>query len=209
MMAGRDPQDTSVQAFMSKAIRVLLLHDSAADADLINNELDRAGMKVVIQRVDSKDAFARALREFEPEIILSDHGLAHFNARGALRMVQSIRPTAPLIIVAAALDEAAAVSALRAGAEDLVLKSNIRRLRPAIEAAITSRRPLDQLSARQIEVLRLVAEGNTTREIAGRLHVSIKTVETHRGAIMKRLGIHDVASLVRYALRVGLVAPDA
>ncbi len=107
------------------------------------------------------------------------------------------------------MDEQSAVCALRAGAEDLVLKSNIRRLRSAIEAAITSWRPLDQLSARQIEVLRLVAEGNTTREIAGRLHVSIKTVETHRGAIMKRLGIHDVASLVRYALRVGLVAPDA
>lgn len=193
---------------MSKALRVLLLEESAADAALINNELDRAGMEVVVQRVVSKDGFARALREFEPEIVLSDHGLAHFNARAALRMVQSVRPTAPLIIVAGALDEQAAVSCLRAGAENLVLKSNLRRLRSAIEAAITSRRRLDQLSARQIEVLRLVAEGNTTREIASRLQVSVKTVETHRGAIMKRLGIHDVVSLVRYALRVGLVPSD-
>lgn len=193
---------------MSKALRVLLLEDSAEDADLINLELDRAGMKVEVQRVDSKDEFARALREFEPEIVLSDHGLTHFNARAALRMVQAVRPTAPLIVVTGAMDEQAAVSCLRAGAENLVLKSNLRRLRSAIEAAITSRRPLDQLSARQIEVLRLVAEGNTTREIASRLQVSVKTVETHRGAIMKRLGIHDVVSLVRYALRVGLVPSD-
>jgi DNA-binding NarL/FixJ family response regulator len=114
-----------------------------------------------------------------------------------------------VIIVTASLDDQAAIACLRAGAETVVLKSNLRSLRPAIDAAISSRRPLELLSPRQTEVLRLVAEGNTTREIAMQLHLSMKTVETHRSAIIKRLGIHDVAGLVRYALKVGLVSLDA
>ncbi len=193
---------------MTKSLRVLLLEDSAADADLISSEFDRAGMNVTVQCVNSKDAFARALREFQPDVVLSDHGLTQFNARAALRMVQQVRPTSPVIIVAGSLDDQAAVACLRARAETFVLKSSLRSLRPAIDAAISSRRRLELLSPRQIEVLRLVAEGNTTREIATRLHVSMKTVETHRSAILKRLGIHDVVGLVRYALRVGLVSLD-
>lgn len=71
------------------------------------------------------------------------------------------------------------------------------------------RRPLEKLTARQIEVLRPVAEGHRTRAIADRLTLSVKTVESHRGEVMKRLGIHDVASLMRYAMRVGLVSGGA
>jgi DNA-binding NarL/FixJ family response regulator len=64
---------------------------------------------------------------------------------------------------------------------------------------------LRQLTPRQVEVLRLVAEGSRTRDIATRLGLSIKTVESHRGEIMKRLNVHDVVSLTRYAIRVGLI----
>jgi DNA-binding NarL/FixJ family response regulator len=67
---------------------------------------------------------------------------------------------------------------------------------------------LEQLTPRQREVLQLVAEGNSVKEIAQILHVSVKTVETHRAQLMERLDIHDVAGLVRYAIRVGLVASD-
>ena len=58
-------------------------------------------------------------------------------------------------------------------------------------------------------MLRLLAQGHSTREIAKRLKLSVKTIETHRADVMKRLGIHDVAGLVRYAVRVGLVSPEA
>ena len=68
--------------------------------------------------------------------------------------------------------------------------------------------PFEVLSPRQREVLQLIAEGLSTKEIAGRLDVSIKAVETHRTEIMERLGIHGVAGLVRYAIRVGLVQPE-
>jgi DNA-binding NarL/FixJ family response regulator len=68
------------------------------------------------------------------------------------------------------------------------------------------RRPLQKLTERQVEVLQLVTNGYRTRAIAERLGLSVKTVESHRGEIMKRLHVHDVASLVRYAVRVGLVS---
>jgi DNA-binding NarL/FixJ family response regulator len=194
---------------MSKTLRVLLLEDSAADAALIAAELERSGLKVVAERVDSREDFARALRTFEPHVVLADHSLARFNARAALKVLQAVRPAAPLIVVTGALDEQAAVAVLRGGAEDLVLKDNLHRLRPAIEHALSVRRPLGTLSPRQLQVLRLVAQGHSTSEIAAQLAIGVKTVETHRGAIMKRLQIHDVVGLVRYAVRVGLVPPDA
>ena len=97
----------------------------------------------------------------------------------------------------------------RAGAEDVILKSHLSRLPSSISHAVSIRRPLLRLTPRQIEVLRMVADGHRTREIASRLKLSVKTVESHRGEVMKRLEMHDVVSLVRYAFRVGLISiPD-
>ena len=67
----------------------------------------------------------------------------------------------------------------------------------------------DELTTRERQVLQLVAEGKSSKEIAAMLKLSIKTVESHRGQIMERLGVHDVTGLVRFAIRVGLVSPDA
>ena len=186
-------------------LRVLLLEDSAADAELVRLELDRGGLKVSIERVDSQDAFTRALQDFAPDVVLSDHLLAQFDAAAALQVVRAVRPIVPLILLVGALDAQMAAASLRAGVEDIVLKSKLTLLRPAIEAALAVRRPLGRLSPRQLEVLRLVSEGQTTRDIARHLRISVKTVETHRAELMKRLDIHDVAGLVRYAVRVGLV----
>jgi len=190
-------------------LRILLLEDSVTDAELVQQELARAGIAAAIQRVDTEQAFARALQESAPHLILSDHSLSQFDARAALELVRAIRPTTPLIVVAGALDEVALVACIKAGAEDCVLKWKLARLGPAIQAALALRRPLGKLSPRQLEVLRLLAEGHATREIARRLTLSVKTVETHRAEIMRRLGIRDLAGLVRYALRVGLVPIDA
>jgi DNA-binding NarL/FixJ family response regulator len=73
---------------------------------------------------------------------------------------------------------------------------------------VPARGLLEALTPRQREILQLIAEGNTTREIAGKLELSMKTVETHRTQLMERLDIHDVAGLVRYAIRVGLVSAE-
>jgi DNA-binding NarL/FixJ family response regulator len=193
---------------MTRPLRVLMLEDSRNDAELIEEQLRGIGMRILTERVNSAPAFTSALREFAPDVVISDHSLAQFNAPAAVDVLRAVHPTAPLIVVSGAIDEQTAVACLRAGAEDLVLKERLERLGPAIEAALSLRRRLATLSPRQLEVLQQVAEGYSTREIAHRLQVSLKTVETHRSELMKRLGIHGVVGLVRYAVRVGLVRQE-
>jgi DNA-binding NarL/FixJ family response regulator len=204
--AGEAPASRLTPGRIPDRIRVLLLEDNEDDAELIRHELRRSGLQTITDRVDSEDSFAAALREFEPNIVLSDHSLAQFDAQSALAMLRKVRPTTPLIIVTGYPNSDATVACLRAGAEDLLIKGNLGRLAVAITGALDLRRPLEALTPRQIEVLRLVSEGHRTRDIATRLKLSVKTVESHRGEVMKRLEIHDVVNLVRYALRVGLVS---
>lgn len=193
---------------MSNTLRILHLEDNPADVELIREELARSGVKILSERVSSQDGFTSALREFEPDVVLSDHSRAAFDARAVLVELQSHYPAVPLILVSSNFDEQTAVALLRAGAEDIVSKRDLSRLSRAIEAGLDIRRRLRKLTPRQMEVLRLVAAGHTTRQIASRLKLSVKTVESHRGEVMKRLGIHDLAALVRYAVRVGLVPPE-
>lgn len=189
----------------SDVIRLLLLEPSLDTAALLTAELERVGLQVVSQRVEAEEPFTRSLLSFAPDLILAAPHLPGFDAAAALAIVQKLRPTAPLIVIAETLDEQTAISCLRAGAEDVVLRHNLGRLGPSTLRAISLRKPLRRLSRRQLEVLRLVSEGHTTKEIARRLSVSVKTVETHRGAMTKRLGIREIAYQVRYAVRVGLV----
>ncbi len=197
----------AASSLVMKPVRVLLLEDCEADAELIQHELFRSGLATVTERVETEHAFALALRDFLPDVVLSDHSLGTFDAQSALALLRSIRPTTPLILVTGSLNSDATVACIRAGAEDLIMKANLSGLSASITKAVQLRRPLDKLTPRQIEVLQMVAEGHRTREIAVRLKLSVKTVESHRGEIMKRLQIHDVVGLVRYAMRVGLVSP--
>lgn len=187
-------------------IRILMLEDSAAEAELIRHELDRSGLQSLIERVDSQEAFSAAILNFSPDVVLSDHSVGQFNSFAAHAIVRKLRPTAPFIIVTGAITGAQSVAAIRAGAEDLILKASVGRLAASITEALAVRRPLHRLTDRQVQVLRLVAEGHRTRDIAEQLGLSVKTVESHRGEIMKRLKMHDVVSLVRYSMRVGLVS---
>jgi DNA-binding NarL/FixJ family response regulator len=189
----------------SDRLRLLVLEGSLETAALLTGELERVGFQVVSQRVEAEEPFTRSVLSFAPDLILAAPHLSGFDALAALRVVQRLRPTAPLIVVAESLDEQTAISCLRAGAEDVVVWRNLGRLGPSVARALNLRQPLRRLSRRQLEVLRLVSEGQTTKQIAERLSVSVKTVETHRGAMTKRLGIREIASQARYAVRVGLV----
>jgi DNA-binding NarL/FixJ family response regulator len=195
----------SAPSTTKKPLRILLLEDNEADAAIISHELQRSGMRIMLAQVDSAESFTTALNTFAPDVVLSDHSLAQFDSRAALEVLREVRPTAPFIIITGALIGAQAGTAIRAGAEDLILKTHMRGLTASISNALAARRPLHALTSRQIQVLKLVAEGYRTRDIAKRLGLSIKTVESHRSEIMKRLCIHDVVSLVRYAIRVGLI----
>jgi DNA-binding NarL/FixJ family response regulator len=186
--------------------RVLVLNDNKTDADLIEQQLSAAGVTVERRNVVSADALKILLEELQPDAVLSDYNGSSFGANDALDVLRYQSPATPLIVVTESINGISAVSCLRNGAEDIVIKKNLQRLPTAISTAMERRQPLGKLTARQVEVLRLVAEGHRTREIADKLSLSIKTVESHRGELMKRLGMHDVVSLVRYALRSGLVA---
>jgi DNA-binding NarL/FixJ family response regulator len=190
---------------MSKSLRVLMLENSEADAELIKHELSRAGLAPVTKRVDTEEAFVSAIPEFAPDIVLLDPTSVQLDTQAALRLLRRLRPITALIVVSSVNGEKT-VASVRAGAEDVILKSHLSRLPSAISHAVSIRRPLHRLTPRQIEVLRMVADGHRTREIASRLKLSVKTVESHRGEVMKRLEMHDVVSLVRYAFRVGLIS---
>lgn len=187
-------------------LRVLVLTDNKADADLIDQQLIPAGMTIERRSVTSADAFRAMLDELQPDVVLSDYSASSFSACDAIDILRYQSPATPLVVVSESINGVSAVACLRNGAEDIVIRKNIQRLPSAITTAIERRQPLSKLTSRQVEVLRMVAEGHRTREIADKLSLSIKTVESHRGELMKRLGMHDVVSLVRYALRAGLVA---
>ena len=186
-------------------LRILLLEDDPSDAELITDALNRGYPDCEVRWVTDQAEFSNALESFVPEVILADHGVKNFNSVEALRLSQSARPGVPFIIVSGFFESGASES-LRWGAADFIRKGDLSRLVPAIGLALSERGPLRKLSERQREVLQLLAAGTSMRDIAKRLQLSVKTVETHRAEVMRRLGIHDLAGLVRYAVRVGIIS---
>jgi DNA-binding NarL/FixJ family response regulator len=189
----------------SPGLKVLLLEDDPRDAELVTLAVQRVAPMSRVAWVSSRAAFMGALDEFTPDVILSDHAIADFNALDAFRMVQSRLPGSPFLVVSGAFEQTAS-DCLKAGAADFIRKVDLSRLGPAIEGAMTLRLPLRKLSSRQHQVLQMLAAGLSAGEIARRLGLSVKTVETHRAQVMHRTGIHDLAGLVRYAVRVGIVS---
>jgi len=188
-------------------LRILILEDDPRDAELEAHALRRVDPACVVQVVDSRGSFTHALDSFVPDVILSDSGVAGFRALDALRLLQTNLPSSPLLLVSGTLEQTG-TECLKAGAADYVPKTDLARLAYAIRLALEVRAPLRRLSARQSAVFQRLASGQSTKEIASHLRISVKTIETHRAQVMRRLEIHDLAGLVRYAIRVGVVSPD-
>lgn len=186
-----------------KNLRVLLVDENQADAERIVNALRTADMQIASERVDSEDTLVSALKEFKPDVVLTEHSLPRLDFRTVLRIVTSLSPQVPVIVVAETITEASGFY-VRAGAETFISKLCLPFIAPAIWNALEARSPLENLTTRQIEVMRLVADGHRTRDIADRLRLSVKTVESHRQQVMRRLGLRTMAALVRYSVRVGL-----
>ena len=183
---------------------------------------------------DGHEALALVDR-MQPDVLLLDVTLPGLNGLEVALRVPRVSPKTRVLILSMHAGAEYVGQALRAGVAGYLIKDSAvdelrvaldairvgrKYLSPAISQAVLNgylrtgdtppeRAQLDVLTPRQREVLQLVAEGNGTREIAGRLHVSVKAVETHRSQLMERLSIHDVPGLVRFAIRVGLVSADA
>jgi DNA-binding NarL/FixJ family response regulator len=216
-----------------RPIRVLL----ADDHDLFRAGLrvllqDLGGFAVVAEAGDGREAL-RLVGEHRPDVVLMDLMMPGLNGLEATARVAREFPGVRVLVLSMNAAEEFVLPAVRAGASGYVLKNArpaeleqaIRAvargetyLTPAVSGHLIDdyrRRTageadaLDKLTPRQREVLQLVAEGHSTKEIARRLGVSVKTVETYRSQLMGALDIHDIAGLTRYAIRKGLVSPDA
>ena len=212
-------------------IRVLLVDDHALmRAGLRALVSETADVEVVGEAEDGAEAL-RLMEELRPDVALVDISMPRLNGFEVVARASRDHPRVRIIILSMHAFEEYVHRALMAGAAGYLLKNAekaeleqairaVRRgqtwLSPAISKTVVSalargekpHGPFEILSARQREVLQLIAEGHSTKEIAGRLDLSVKTVETHRAELMERLGIHGVAGLVRYAIRVGLVHPE-
>jgi two-component system response regulator NreC len=205
-------------------VRLLLADDHVVVRQALTLLLTGAGFDVVAEVSNGLQAIRRA-RELQPDVAVLDVVMPLLNGLDAAREIQQASPSTRTILLTSRHEERLLLEALQLGVHGCVLKSYeaeelIRAIRDVMNGGIylsagTSRWvveayraraafPTDPLSQRERQVLQLIAEGKRTREIADLLGVSIKTAETHRSHIMKKLGIAETAGLVRYALQRGL-----
>src|SRR3954449_571697 len=121
---------------MPNPLRILILEDVPMDAELVEYELERASIPFLSRRVDSRDGFLRELDSFRPDVILSDYTLPRFDGMTALSLARERAPSIPFLIVTGSVNEETAVGCMKAGATDYLLKSNLARIGPAIQAAL-------------------------------------------------------------------------
>lgn len=208
-------------------IRVILADDHRLVRAGIRSLLEKLpGLEVVAEASDGREAI-QLIAKHQPDVVLMDIAMPVLNGLEATRCAVKDFPTVRVVILSIYSDEEHVYQALRAGAAGYLLKgAAIQELEVAIRAVAQGEtylsppvsKPLidayvrpthaghpENLSPRQSEVLQLIARGKTTKETALALKISVKTVETHRAALMKRIGVRDVAGLVRYAIKIGLV----
>lgn len=196
--------------------------------------LDIPGYAVIGEANDGSQLL-EMVEQLRPDIILLDISMKHTGGLEALQRLKAVHPQSKVLILSMHTDPALIMQALESGAHGYLLKdttanelehalqalrNNERYLSPAIAHTVitqalnsTRKNPPESvkthnLTARQLEILRLIVRGKSTREIANGLGLSIKTVETHRSQIMKRLQIYDVAGLVLFAVREQIISLD-
>ena len=213
------------------AIKVFLIEDHTLVRAGIKSLLQNLeGIEVAGEAGNGRDAL-RMMRTDMPDIVLTDIAMAGLNGMETTARITKDFPGVKVIVLSMYANEEYVMQALRAGAAGYLVKEAatselelaIRAvargntyLSPAISGKVidatlrphTQGSPLDRLTPRQREILQLIAEGRSTKQIADTLKLSVKTVETHRSQLMSRLEIYDVPGLVRYAIRVGMIAAD-
>jgi two-component system, NarL family, response regulator NreC len=208
-------------------VRVLLVDDHQLVREGLKALLEREQFEVVGEASDGYDAIQRA-RALRPDVAVLDLSMPQLNGLDAAHEISRAAPGVKVVALTVHTEDPYVISALRAGIKGYVLKSQagadlvqaIREvsrgmtyLSPGISRTVVqaylskTELPPDPLTVREREVLQLVAEGQTTKEIAQRLGISVKTADSHRTRIMRKLDIHATAGLVRHAIRLGIIQP--
>ena len=214
-------------------IRVLLADDHALVMAGIRSLVEEQGnTQVVAEASNGREAVALTLQH-KPDLVIMDISMKDLNGIEATAQIMAVMPSTRVLILSMHTTEDFVRRAIKAGAVGYLVKDSAPLdLKMAITAVLSgeiylsprvskqivsgvlhgplaqNEPSMDLLTARQREILQLIAEGKSTKEIAFQLNVSVKTVETHRSALMDRLGIHDIAGLVLYAVRHGLISVD-
>ena len=213
-------------------IRALLVDDHKLFRAGIRSLLQTVGdIQVVAEASDGREAL-RLVETHRPDVVLLDIMMPSLNGLDAAARITRAFPRSRVIMLSMNADADSVLKTLQAGAVGYLVKTaDPAELELAIRAAARGEKflssaisahvvaaclnrinreetSLERLTPRQREVLQLIAEGHTTKEIAGKLDITPKTAEAYRGELMNALDIHDVASLTRYAIRTGLVSPD-
>jgi DNA-binding NarL/FixJ family response regulator len=213
-------------------IRILLADDHIVMRDGLRALLERQpDMAVIAEAADGREC-VRLAEEQSPDVVVMDIAMPNMNGIEATRRIISNQPRCNVVILSMHQDESYILRALKAGAKGYLLKDAARSdLLEAIRAVAQGRSFLtrkigrmlqedyvrqlenrglddtyDLLTDREREVLQLIAEGKTAKEVANDLNISPTTVETHRTHIQEKLGLHSVAELVLYAVRKGIIA---
>lgn len=210
-------------------IRVLIVDDHAVVRDGLQALLTKAeDLQVVGVAGNGREAIEQAQRA-RPDVVVMDIGMPELDGVEATRRLREKCPESRVLILSMHLSSEHVARALHAGALGYVLKESAgEEVAEAIRAVSAGRRylshrlsdlmiddflrdgvkvsPLDRLSLRESEVLKWVVEGHTNADIAERLALSVKTVETYRARIMRKLGVKDTVDLVKFAMRHGIVS---
>src|SRR5437660_4493616 len=208
-------------------VSILLADDHALIRQGLKAFLERQGCRIVGEAADGQEAL-RSAEKAQPEIAVLDISMPILNGIDAARELKKSSPKTKVILLTQHDEDPYVTDALRAGVKGYVLKSQaaddlvhaIREVskgsvylspkisRTVVDAYLSKTQlSADPLSGRERQVLQLVGEGKSTKDIAALLGISVKTAESHRARLMKKLDIHETASLVRYAIRNGLIQP--
>lgn len=208
-------------------IRVVLGDDHALVRQGLKSLLERERFQIVAEASDGQEVVRQA-ETLSPDVAVIDISMPTLNGIDAARELARCCPKTKTILLTQHEEEQYIHEALQAGVRGYVLKSQAASdlvhaiqqvcrggfyLSPGVSQAVVqayrskSEKPSDPLSGRERQVLQLIAEGRSTKDVASLLGISVKTAESHRSRLMQKLDIHETASLVRYAVRRGLVQP--
>jgi two-component system, NarL family, response regulator NreC len=209
------------------SVTVILADDHQVVRQGIRAVLERAGIQVLGEAADGLDA-VRLAQELQPDIAVLDVTMPGMNGISVIKEIARVSPRTKSILLTMHTEDHYLFEALRAGAKGFVLKTQAAEqllqaihdvftgsvyLSPSVSGIVVqaylakSELPADPLTSRERQVLQLIAEAKTTKQVAVILGVTVKTAESHRTRLMEKLDIHSTAGLVRYAVRKGVVQP--
>jgi two-component system response regulator NreC len=208
-------------------IRIVLADDHVLVRQSLKTLLEREGYQIVGEASDGQEAISQ-VHLLQPDMIVMDISMPTLNGLNAAKEMSRSSPKTKAILLTQHDESQYVREAMEAGVKGYVLKNQVANdlilaiqqvsrgqvyLSPGVSSAVLeayqskSEKAGNPLTLRERQVLQLIAEGKSTKDVASLLHISVKTAESHRTRLMQKLDIHETASLVRYAVRNGIVQP--